>query len=91
VRLALGARPGHVVRQVVGGTAGAILAGAAAGTLTAWLVSRTMQRFLFRVAPGSPTIYGAAIVLILGVALLAAWFPARRASRLDPILALRRD
>ena len=91
VRLALGARPGQVVRQVLGSTAAAVLCGAAAGTLTAWLLSRAMQRFLFRVAPASPMIYGASILLIFCVALFAAWAPARRASRLDPIIALRRD
>ena len=91
VRLALGARPAHVVRDVVGGTAASILAGAAGGAVAAWALSRFIRGFLFGVSPTSPLVYGATIVFILGTAMCAAWIPARRAARLDPLIALRRE
>ena len=91
IRLALGARPAHVVGEVVGGTAAAILAGTAVGVVSAWTVSQSIRGLLFGLSPTSPAIYGATVIVILGIALSAAWIPARRAARLDPLIALRRE
>ena len=53
--------------------------------------SRLVQAFLFEVSPLDPLALSAAILALAGVALAAAWLPARRASRLDPLDALRRE
>jgi putative ABC transport system permease protein len=89
VRLALGARPADVVRGVVGGTAKAVLAGTTAGTVMAVLLSRFVKSLLFGVSATEPAVYAAIVGLVAAVALLAAWLPARRATRLDPLVALR--
>ena len=91
VRLALGARPFDVVRHVVAGTAIAVAVGAAAGTGAALLGSRLVQRMLFGVAPTEPSVYIGIAGLMMTVALIAAWLPARRAASLDPLVALRHD
>jgi putative ABC transport system permease protein len=89
VRMALGARPSHVVRQVVFATALCVLSGCAAGAVAAALLSRFVSHMLFRVSPTEPVVYVVAIGIVLAAAMLAAWIPARRATRVDPLEALR--
>ena len=89
VRMALGARPADVVRHVVAAAATSVLAGCAAGALAAALLSRFISHLLFQVSPTQPPVYVAVVGLVLVVALLAAYLPARRATRIDPIDALR--
>ena len=89
VRVALGARPTHVIRQVLLGTAVTVLSGCVAGTIAAVLLSRFISHMLFQVSPTEPIVYAAAAGVVLAAAMLAAWIPARRATRVDPLEALR--
>jgi predicted permease len=89
IRMALGAQPRDVLRMVViegmTVTALGLLAGAAAAFALARLASRT----LILVSPSDPLTYAAVAAFLLAVALLACWLPARRAMRVDPLIALR--
>jgi putative ABC transport system permease protein len=91
VRLALGAEPGGVARQVVrqGGTVA--LAGVIAGLAIALAGGRLIESLLYGVSPRDPAVFAATTMLLLIVALLACWLPARRAARLNPIEALRAE
>jgi ABC-type antimicrobial peptide transport system permease subunit len=89
VRLALGARPGSVLRLVVGESFKLVLAGMLSGVPLALAAGYVMRGFLFGVTPYDlSTLIGAGVLLSV-VALLAALAPARRAARVDPIVALR--
>jgi predicted permease len=91
VRIAIGAAPRDVARQVIGEAGRWIAAGAAGGALLAWGVTQALTSQLFQVAAADPVSWGAAFV-VLGVALLAAVVrPAARAARVDPIVALRAE
>jgi putative ABC transport system permease protein len=91
VRIALGAAPGDVARQVLGEAGRWIGVGAAAGALLAWGVTRAIESQLFEVAPADPVSWVAAFA-VLSVALLAAVVrPAARAARVDPIAALQAE
>jgi putative ABC transport system permease protein len=91
VRIALGAAPGDVARQVVGEAGRWMAAGAAAGAMLAWGVTRAIDSHLFGVAAADPASWAAAFA-VLGAALLAAVVrPAARAARVDPIAALQVD
>jgi predicted permease len=91
VRLALGARPGQVVRTVIKDGSMPIGAGIAIGITAAWFLSRVISTFLFKTTPHDPlALAGTAIVLAAG-GLVAAWIPARRAATVDPVVALRAD
>jgi predicted permease len=91
VRIALGARPGGVVAMILRETAGIVIAGLAVGAGLAYAASRLVESRLYGVAPGDPATMGVAVGLLLVVALGAAYLPARRASRQDPMEALRRE
>jgi putative ABC transport system permease protein len=91
LRMALGATPGSVLRLVLGGAARLALAGAVLGVGGAVVLTRVMRALLFGVAPGDPATLGAGTVLLLGVALLASLAPAWRATRVEPLTALRAD
>jgi predicted permease len=91
IRMALGASPGTVLRMVLGHGRRLTLLGIALGIGGAYFVSRLMQQALFEVEPGEPSIYGAVAGLLLLVAEVAAWLPARRATRIDPLIALRTE
>jgi putative ABC transport system permease protein len=89
IRTALGARPAQLLGLVLGRGALVIAAGLAAGVTGAWMLGRVAQRYLFEVRAHDPAIL-LAVALVLGVAALGAcWLPARRAARIDPIMALR--
>jgi predicted permease len=91
VRIALGAAPGAMARQVIGEAGRWIAAGAAGGALLSWSATRAIRSQLFQVAALDPVSWAAAFV-VLGVALLAAVVrPAVRAARVDPIVTLQAD
>ena len=91
VRVALGAQAGDVVRLVV--TEGLRLAGVgvAIGAVIAYAASKWVKPLLFNVSPTDPTVFGVVVATLIAVALAASWVPARRASRVDPNVALRAD
>jgi len=89
VRMALGATPLGISRMVLGNVARWTVAGAVAGSLGAWFCTRLLESLLFEVRPHDPVLLGVAFLLLLAVALVAAWVPARRAARIDPMIALR--
>ena len=91
IRMALGASRGRVQRGVLGRTLALALAGIAAGTVASFAVSREIASLLFGTQPTDPATYAAMIVLLTAVALLAGYLPARRASRIDPMIALRNN
>ncbi len=89
VRMALGARARDVTRLIVGEGLRPVAAGAAIGMAAALLLARLIESLLFGVGTGDPLTF-AAVPLVLGAACLAAcWLPARRAARVDPMVALR--
>jgi predicted permease len=89
IRMALGASPADVQRMVITQGLRLALIGIGVGVLVALGVTRLMQQALFDVQPHDPLIYGALSLVILIVAALACWLPARRATRVDPLTALR--
>jgi predicted permease len=91
IRMALGATPGAVMRMVLGHGRRLTLAGIALGVVGAFFVSRLMQQALFEVDAADPLIYTAVAVMLLVVAEFASWLPARRATRIDPVIALRNE
>jgi len=91
IRMALGALPRSVLTLVLREGLLLTLAGLGAGIVGAVLITRTMQALLFGVSPTEPSVFGAIAALLLAVAALACWVPARRAMRLDPLQALRQD
>jgi putative ABC transport system permease protein len=91
VRVALGAQARDVVRLVV--TDGLRLAGmgVAIGAVIAFAASKWVKPLLFNVSPTDPAVFGLVVVMLVVVAAAASWIPARRASRVDPNVALRSD
>jgi putative ABC transport system permease protein len=89
IRLALGGRPDHVLRLVVAEGLAMTLAGLALGLVGAAVLSRAMTRLLYGVTAVDPLTYGAIAVLLCLIALGASYIPARRATRIDPAVALR--
>ncbi|HEX5724088.1 MAG TPA: ABC transporter permease [Longimicrobiaceae bacterium] len=91
IRVALGARPRSVLSLVLRRGMALTAAGVAAGTLASLGLTRFLAGQLFGVSPTDPATFGAVIVFLAGVALLASWIPARRAARVDPMAALRQE
>ena len=91
VRMALGASPPDVVRLVLRRTAGLALVGVALGVMGAIAVTRVMTKFLFSVTPTDPLTFAAVTALLCATAVVAALVPARRASRVDPLVAIRHE
>jgi ABC-type antimicrobial peptide transport system permease subunit len=65
--------------------------GLAAGSVVSLTLGRLVRGFLYRIAPEDPSVTAIAAVVLMTAALVAAWIPARRASRVDPMVALRHD
>ncbi|WP_141326046.1 ABC transporter permease [Myxococcus sp. AB025B] len=91
IRMALGARGVELMKLVLGQYLRLTLVGLGVGLGLALVVSRLMEGLVYGVAPWDPVTYGAVAVLLVGVALLASYVPARRATRVDPIIALRQE
>jgi putative ABC transport system permease protein len=91
IRMALGAGPESVLALVLREGMSLTVAGLVAGCIGAMVVSRTMGALLYGVSPVEPMIYVSIAVMLMSVALLACWVPARRAMRLDPLEALRQE
>jgi predicted permease len=89
IRLALGARPAELFRMVIGQGLRPVAIGAAIGLAGAVGITTLMQSLLFGVTPVDPAAYGAAIATLAAIALAACAIPARRATRVDPLTALR--
>lgn len=91
VRAALGASPDRLRREILGHAFGLAVAGTLVGLATALVAARLLTTLLYEVSPADPVaLVGAAVVLLL-VALVAAYVPARHATRVDPVQALRSD
>jgi putative ABC transport system permease protein len=91
VRMALGATPRNILRLVLGSVARWTVAGALAGFAGSWFAARLLRALLFQVSLHDPWLFCASIVLLVAVALLAGFIPARRAMRVDPMVALRHE
>lgn len=91
VRMALGARPGGVSRMIIRQGMILTLIGMVLGTLGALSLTRVLASLLFDTAPTDPATFAVVTVLLVGVALLATYLPARRAMRVDPVIALRSE
>jgi predicted permease len=89
IRMALGGTPRDVLRLVLRQGIGMVIAGLGVGLLAAWGLTRLMGRLLIGVSPSDPLTYATVAIVLSGVALLACWIPARRATRVDPGIALR--
>jgi ABC-type antimicrobial peptide transport system permease subunit len=91
IHMALGAERVQITAMVLRGAAGLVFSGVALGLPVAWAGSRWIKEFLFGLKPTDPATVAAAILLLVIVSLVAAYVPARRASRVDPMIALRHD
>ena len=89
VRMALGAQPGEVLAMIVGGGLRLTTAGIVLGLAVGMIGSRALDKLLYHVTPGDPLTLGAVAAALIVVALLAMYIPARRAARVDPMVALR--
>jgi putative ABC transport system permease protein len=90
IRMALGAAPGSVIGLVLRGALTSVVVGILLGVAGAFGATRVLSRFLFGVEPVDGASFGAAILLLALVAWVAGYIPARRATRVDPLIALRR-
>jgi ABC-type antimicrobial peptide transport system permease subunit len=91
IRIAVGAQPGRVISMIIGETIGLVVAGLAIGAGLAYAAARLLNSRLYGVASQDPLTLALAAALLLFVAFSAAYLPARRASRLDPMAALRQE
>jgi predicted permease len=89
VRMALGARPATILWSVLGSTMTYLAGGLAIGLAGAWALSRAVSGFLFQIQPHDPWVYTGAALALVATGVTAAFLPARRASRIDPLTALR--
>ncbi|NOT59146.1 MAG: FtsX-like permease family protein, partial [Acidobacteria bacterium] len=91
IRMALGAQNREVLKLVLGQGARLIVTGIVSGLLTAVLLTKVMQSLLFGVQATDPLTFASVALLLSLVAFVACWIPARRATKVDPMIALRCD
>lgn len=89
VRMALGAQTRDVFRAVLGGTLAVVALGGLAGAIGAAIVTRLFAAMLYGITPTDPLTFVAALAILVLTAMMAGYLPARRASRVDPLAALR--
>ena len=89
IRMALGAQKRDVLKLTVGRSLKLVLIGVAVGLVGAFMLTRLMSSLLFGIRATDPTTFAAISLLFIGVALIASYLPARRATRVDPLVALR--
>jgi ABC-type antimicrobial peptide transport system permease subunit len=91
IRMSLGAVPGGVVRMLMGEGLRLVVAGAIAGLVLSALFALLLSRFLYGVTAFDPRAFGGTAAVLLAVAMLASWLPARRATRVSVVTALRSE
>jgi putative ABC transport system permease protein len=91
IRMALGAQRSHVLRMVVGQAMLLACVGIALGAAGAFALTRLMANLLYGVRPSDPVTFAAVAAVLAAVALLASVLPGRRATRVDPVVALRTE
>ena len=91
IRMALGAQTNSIRRLVLGEGVTLVCAGLAAGVVFSMVSVPVVRRFLINISPTDPLTYAAVAMLVVLVALVACYIPARRALRVDPIVALRHE
>lgn len=91
IRVALGATPSDLIALIVGRGLASVVAGVVLGLAGALALSRLMSSLLYRVSPADPVTFALVSVLMIAVATIASYLPARRASKADPLIALRSE
>jgi hypothetical protein len=91
VRMALGAEAGSISKMFLAESVGIAVVGISAGLVGASLLTRFLKTFLFRVSPTDPSTFIAIAVFFTFAAIIASWLPVRRATRIDPAVALRSE
>ena len=91
IRMALGAGRAQVLRAIVGQALALAAIGIAIGAAAAFLLTRLMTGLLFDVTPDDPITFAAVAVVLAAVAAAASYVPGRRATRVDPVVALRAE
>jgi ABC-type antimicrobial peptide transport system permease subunit len=89
--MALGAQPSTILMSVLGSALLTMLVGIGIGLIGAWGLSGLVRGFLFEVQPHDPGVYAGALLVLATTGLAAAFGPARRASSVDPLIALRME
>ena len=91
VRMALGAQPTTILASVLRGAMFLVAVGLTIGAVVAWSLSTFVEGLLFDIRPHDPAVFAAVLAVLATTAAVAAFVPARRASRIDPLIAMRAD
>jgi predicted permease len=91
IRMALGAEPAGILRSILRRTLAVVAAGLALGVFAAWMLSGMVEKFLFEVRPHDVRVYLVVCLVLIAAGVAAAVVPARRAARVDPLVALRME